>query len=394
MYRNLFFIIVYLLTASFLQAENTEPEFIFTCQPYLQQLSDTEVTIVWGTNKNAVSWVEVAPDDSRNFYATERPKFFDTNFGRKKIGTLHKIRITGLSPATTYRYRIYSKEVTRKAHRDVRYGRIIANNIHKGKPYMFSTLNPDKQNIHFAVVNDIHEDVKRYENLFHAVDSASLDFMLLNGDMVNKMDSVEQMYRGFINTSSQLFAKSLPFYMVRGNHETRGNCSEEYINLFPSPTQQPYYSFTYGPIYFIVLDGGEDKPDSDIEYNDLADFDKYRTEQVEWLKQTVNSEEYKKAAIHIVLIHVPPLGKTWHGILEVQSKFIPVLNEADIHLMLCGHIHRHEYYATGESICKFPLLINSNRHILDIRSDSKKININMINERGTVEKQFTFNIKD
>lgn len=169
MYRNLFFIIVYLLTASFLQAENTEPEFIFTCQPYLQQLSDTEVTIVWGTNKNAVSWVEVAPDDSRNFYATERPKFFDTNFGRKKIGTLHKIRITGLSPATTYRYRIYSKEVTRKAHRDVRYGRIIANNIHKGKPYMFSTLNPDKQNIHFAVVNDIHEDVKRYENLFHAV---------------------------------------------------------------------------------------------------------------------------------------------------------------------------------------------------------------------------------
>ncbi|WP_455585009.1 metallophosphoesterase [Bacteroides sp.] len=390
MYRKLFFILIFFLTGNLLQAENEEPEFLFSCQPYLQQLSDTEVTIVWGTNKDAVSWVEIAPDDSRNFYAAERPKFFDTNFGRKKIGTLHKIHITGLSPATKYRYRIYSKEVTRKEHRDVRYGRVIANNIHKGKPYVFSTLNPDKREIHFAVVNDIHENIGRYAKLFHAVDSASLDFMLLNGDMVNKMDSVEQMYRGFINTSSELFAKSLPFYMVRGNHETRGNCSEEYINLFPSPTQQPYYSFAYGPVCFIVLDGGEDKPDSDIEYNDLADFDKYRTEQVEWLKKVVVSEEYKKAAVHIVLIHVPPFGKTWHGILEVQSKFIPVLNEADVHLMLSGHIHRHEYYASGQSVCKFPLLINSNRHILDVKVADREIYIDMIDEKGIVEKQFTF----
>ena len=63
MHHSLFFIIVFLLTGSFLRAENTESEFIFTCQPYLQQLSDTEVTIVWGTNKNAVSWVEVASND-------------------------------------------------------------------------------------------------------------------------------------------------------------------------------------------------------------------------------------------------------------------------------------------------------------------------------------------
>ena len=60
--------------------------------------------------------------------------------------------------------------------------------------------------------------------------------MILNGDMVNKMDSAQQMYKSFINTSSQLYAKTIPFFMVRGNHETRGNYSEEYANLFPSPT--------------------------------------------------------------------------------------------------------------------------------------------------------------
>ena len=181
--------------------------------------------------------------------------------------------------------------------------------------------------------------------------------------------------------------------MVRGNHETRGNYSEEYANLFPSPTGQPYYSFSRGPVYFIVLDGGEDKPDSDIEYNGLADFDTYRDEEAIWLKQIINSNEYRKASVHIVLIHVPPIGDTWHGLLEVQSKFIPILNNAGIDLMLSGHIHRHAYYSPDKTLCKFPLLINSNRHILDITVDDMYINVNMINEQGLSEKQFKFDVK-
>lgn len=392
-HRKLYFIIVAIFAGQLFHTQAKESEFIFTCQPYLQQVSGTEATIMWATNKNAVSWVEIAPNDTLHFYATEHPQFFDTNFGRKKIGKLHKIRITGLTPATSYRYRIFSKEVTHKEHQDIRYGRIIANDVYKGKPYIFSTTVPQKNKIHFAVVNDIHENTERYSNLFHAIDSASLDFMVLNGDMVNKMDSAQQMYKSFINTSSQLYAKSIPFFMVRGNHETRGNYSEEYANLFPSPTGQPYYSFSRGPVYFIVLDGGEDKPDSDIEYNGLADFDTYRDEEAIWLKQIINSNEYRKASVHIVLIHVPPIGDTWHGLLEVQSKFIPILNNAGIDLMLSGHIHRHAYYSPDKTLCKFPLLINSNCHILDITVDDMYINVNMINEQGLSEKQFKFDVK-
>lgn len=130
-HRKLYFIIVAIFAGQLFHTQAKESEFIFTCQPYLQQVSGTEATIMWATNKNAVSWVEIAPNDTLHFYATEHPQFFDTNFGRKKIGKLHKIRITGLTPATSYRYRIFSKEVTHKEHQDIRYGRIIANDYTK-----------------------------------------------------------------------------------------------------------------------------------------------------------------------------------------------------------------------------------------------------------------------
>ena len=55
-----------------------QPEFKFTCEPYLQNVTDTEATIVWGTSLDAISWVEIAPHDGRSFYAEEHPRFVDS----------------------------------------------------------------------------------------------------------------------------------------------------------------------------------------------------------------------------------------------------------------------------------------------------------------------------
>lgn len=37
--------------------------------PWLQAVGETEFTVVWTTNVDAVVWVEVAPDDGTHFYA-------------------------------------------------------------------------------------------------------------------------------------------------------------------------------------------------------------------------------------------------------------------------------------------------------------------------------------
>ena len=44
--------------------------------PYIQNLKDTEVTVVWIVNQPSIGWVELAPDDNINFYYQERPKYF------------------------------------------------------------------------------------------------------------------------------------------------------------------------------------------------------------------------------------------------------------------------------------------------------------------------------
>ena len=59
--------------------------------PYLQNLKETEVTIVWLSNKPTVGWVELIPNDNTHFYLCERPKFFDTTNGIKNVSDLHSV---------------------------------------------------------------------------------------------------------------------------------------------------------------------------------------------------------------------------------------------------------------------------------------------------------------
>lgn len=364
----------------------------FTCQPYLQNVGATEATLIWATDCDAVAWVELAPDDGTHFYAAERPQYYCTSLGKKNIGKLHKITLKGLTPATTYRYRVFSREVTRNVNKDTRYGAIAATNVYKGQPLRFTTADPETRGVRFAVVNDIHQHARRYANLVAALDSSKIDFYVLNGDMVNCLDSIAQAYDGFLNESSRLFATSKQFYMVRGNHETRGSCSQEYSRLFPTSTGNPYYAVKCGDVFMIMLDAGEDKPDSDIEYCGLAAFDEYRSEEAEWLRGVVASKDFNSAPVRIVFIHVPPIGNGWHGLKEVREKFIPVLNKAGIDLMLSGHIHRHKFVEAGQQDMDFPLLINSNKAILDIEANAAAINVNVMDETGKITGNFHFPI--
>ena len=43
-----------------------------THAPYLQNLGENEVTVVWTANKPSIGWVELAPDDGTHYYQTER----------------------------------------------------------------------------------------------------------------------------------------------------------------------------------------------------------------------------------------------------------------------------------------------------------------------------------
>ena len=154
-----------------------EVPFSITHGPYLQHLTDDEVSIIWTTNKDAVSWVEIAPDDSSHFYLKERPKYFSANHGLKEVGKKHTVRLENLSPSTKYRYRVYSQEVLVNKYKNVQYGMVTATKVYHQAPLEFTTSNLANEKVSFLIVNDIHGDNERMENLLKMGDHQNSDFV-------------------------------------------------------------------------------------------------------------------------------------------------------------------------------------------------------------------------
>ena len=361
--------------------------------PYIQALGENEATIMWVTDAEALSWVEVAPNDKTHFYQQERPKYYNTYLGKKLFGTVHTVKITGLEAGTTYRYAVHSKEVLEiKKHR-VHYGNVACTDIYRKGTPNFTTLDPKDKSVEFIVLNDIHSNQEKLEALLNNYDKKKTDMVFFNGDMVSIVPTEQVLFDGFVDTAVKRFARYTPFYLVRGNHETRGHFATSYLKYFPTSTGMPYYTLKQGDVFFILLDGGEDKPDSNIEYYETANYDQYRLEEAEWLKKVLQSDECKNAKHRIVLMHMPPLNgnKMWHGPLHAAKCFLPLLNEANIDVMLCGHTHKYSYNTTPDKTdAKFPVLVNSNGAALKAVVNEEGIKIEVINTEGVVEHTHKF----
>ena len=380
--KKLLSITATLLTIAAVSAADA-PKIGIAGGPYLQAVGEREFTVVWTTDADAVAWVEVAPDDGTHFYSCSRPKYYQTRLGRRNVGTLHTVRVTGLAPATTYRYRILYQGVAGSEKKGrLRYTTARASDVFRHKPFSVTTLDRSKDTVRFAVANDMHEHDAELRALFKDARSEHYDFVCFNGDMTSSIPDEQHIFRHYMSSASELFATDTPLYVARGNHENRGDSALRFIDWFPTSEGKPYFAFRQGPAYFIVLDGGEDKPDDDIEYTGLAQYDAYRTEEAEWLKRTLASEECRTAPIKIAVCHIPPSIKGWHGGAEIAQKFVPLLNGAGIDLMLSAHIHRYRLDPAGTENRKFPVLCNPNQCRLDATVTAHGAEIKIVNVEG------------
>lgn len=352
-----------------------ENDIRITHAPYLQNMGETEVTIVWTTNKPSVGWVELLPDDGTDFYLKERPRYYNTKNGIKTTTQIHAVRLSGLKPGTYYRYRVYAQEVLKHVSNKVFYGNVAATTVYQVEPLRFKTNDYKKESVSFVMVNDIHNRDSVMEQLISHCEVKKTDLFLFNGDMVSIFNSEKQIFDGFMDKATQLFASEIPMYYTRGNHETRGVMAASFQDYFSPKEKNLYYLFRQGPVCFVVLDSGEDKPDSDIEYAGITDYDSYRTEQAQWLKEALNSPEYKEATFKVIVCHIPPFGG-WHGEQEVADKFVPLLNEAAADVMLCGHLHKTIRKDASAEI-RFPIIVNSNNSLLkgEVKGNSLEMRI-------------------
>lgn len=211
--------------------------------------------------------------------------------------------------------------------------------------------------------------------------------------MVDFLQSENQLFPGFIDSSAYYFAAVKPFYYVRGNHETRGFAARQLKNYFDYNDDRFYYSFDFGPVHFTVLDCGEDKPDNNRYYFGLADYDSYRNVELEWLKDEIKSNAFKKAKYRIVVIHMPVIkeDKQGYGMKYLSDNFGPVLKTAGINLMMSAHTHRNTFYESGRSGFGYPVLVNSNNSFVEVEADFQGITAVVKDTGGKIIN--TYNIK-
>ena len=361
--------------------------------PWICDMDSTGTTIVWVTDVPGMSWVEIAPDSADHFYGRARQRYYDVLAGRKVLtDSVHRVRIEGLKPDTKYRYRVFTQEVAEWRYDDwVTLGKTACTDVWRGKPHEFKTFPAKPREVTFLVLNDIHERAQFMKDLCKNVDFKKLDFVLLNGDMSNRLRNQQHMMEAYLDTCVRMFATHTPLFFNRGNHELRGQFADYLYRYFPTNNGKYYRVQHVAGIDFLFIDTGEDKPDEDIEYSGIVNYDQYREEEARWLCGLRESKQVGKYPL-IVFSHIPPTLQKWHGPYHLQKTLMPELNKMNVSVMLSAHLHAFGYQEPNEVI-NFPNLVNSNNTYLLCRIANGRMEVDYVGLKGKDKKHFTFPLK-
>lgn len=201
-----------------------------------------------------------------------------------------------------------------------------------------------------------------------------IDLLLLLGDIGDSAATKEQVTTLHYLTAA-ITKGRFPAVYVRGNHDTRGYMAEHLMGYIPTRGGSTYYTFRAGSVWGVVLDCGEDKPDTNIEYGlpetgGVANFLPFREAQTDYLRGLVANADttYNAAGItrRVALCHINftytdrPFNDKNPALYE---KWIAALNEIGIDMLICGHEHRvgrqPDDYFHGDPAPRFPTLLTS-----------------------------------
>jgi len=317
-----------------------------TSGPYFQYIDDSNYAVIWTTNKKSTGWIEYGPNENQvSKEYSSKHGLIDAN------STIHKV-ILPITEETDMLFRVGSTKIKNFYQTNIGYGNTVYSDYVKYEDAK------DKDDLIFYVLSDIHEKKDLYEKFLTKDD---YDFLVLNGDALSSVDSEDIIINEMLKPLSLYTDGFKPFYFVRGNHELRGASARELPNYLALPNDSYYYTFTYGSVFAVVLDSGEDKLDSHEEYGGLADFEEYRRIETQWLKEVAKSDAYKNAKYKIVFAHIPLNS---YGLLEADSplntceqEWIEILNNMEIDALFSGHTHVSALIKPDGKNYKFPIII-------------------------------------
>ena len=342
--------------------------------PWVTDMSEDAFTVLWSTDYPCQGWVEL--DNGRRVY--------EYYAGRRMFGTLHTVRVEGLSRGSQYGYRIGNRVADLTSPYTPAYGRDMLS-----ERYTVTTFDPNRKTCHFTVMNDVHMRLDHYSALLDDIDIPGNDFLFLNGDIISAghwtVDSLVKYEVGQLGPCGA----NLPVFFARGNHEGRGYGVALVEKIFPKTNSVPYYyTFREGPVAFIVLDAGETGVRNSLAMSGERIYEDYLREQMEWAEKAMKEPAFRKAPVKICLIHAPMIDPgipddfvphTW-----MNHNFVPLLNKAGIDLMIGADLHEYFYHPAGTMNNDFPILVNDSESRLDVRVERGHIYVTIYDEDSNI----------
>lgn len=281
-----------------------------------------EYSVVFSTNDNGTGYVEYTFDGKEY-------KALDNTGGRLNEGRIHSVSIP-YEHLRNNSYKVGSTRVIESFSYGSRTG-ATATSLEYDFKYN------DSENQTWLVISDWHTYLDR---AYSAINNLASDYdgVILLGDATPGVDFEEQVITNIVEFGGKVSDGIKPVLYARGNHETRGPYADDLPTVLG--LEQLYYTADIGPYSFVVLDSGEDKDDSHIEYGGMTDYNTYRADMIEWLKGVEATNEKVIALSHAWQISsVEP---------ELSDAGWAELGRLGTRLLLSGHEHNCRFLGENE----------------------------------------------
>lgn len=296
--------------------------------PYLQTATPSSMIIRWRTSVRQNSKVLFGKS---------------TNYSDSVSDTLnlsdHIVKLSKLEPSTKYFYTINSADNANSG--DLTKYFITPPMANQAIPVRIWAMGDfGTGNFHQAEVRDAYYSYtgNKYTNL-----------LLWLGDNAYPTGTDEQYSTNVFAQYPKILANSV-VYSTCGNHDlfysNTVNQTGPYFDIFSFPVNgeaggvpsftEAYYSFNYSNIHFICLESNIDSFKTKVD------------DMISWLKDDLGADKMKWT---IVYFHCPPYSKGYHDsdiykdMIYMRQNIVPVLEEYNVDLVLCGH--DHDYERTG-----------------------------------------------